>query len=185
LKLHAQVSSSDANKWYVPSHVRLQFAGNIGMLSAGPAWSLFRERWVFSHTFGYVPGFSSGKGIFITATKVIFTPRLDLNMGEITFKPLSLGFITSYTFGDSYNKYRDRQTYPSDYYWWDPSLRTGLLYETGIYAKLDRKYLKGLGLFLEITFWDLYLVTKFSNTNKSYLNMRDIATFGIGTKLLM
>ena len=27
-------------KWFVPSHAKLQYAGNVGFISAGPAWEI-------------------------------------------------------------------------------------------------------------------------------------------------
>ena len=44
-------------KWYKPNHVRVQFAGNIGMFSLASGWSFFNNNLELSLSLGYVPKF--------------------------------------------------------------------------------------------------------------------------------
>ena len=183
--LYSQEPQADTiNKWYIPTHVRIQFAGNIGMFSAGPSWTFLKNNIELAYSIGYVPEFAARRDIYITAIKGIYTPKLDININETTtIKPLSVGAVFTYTFGDRYSKYQDTNRYPNGYYWWNISYRIGLLYVAEIYTKINQKHLKGLSVYFEASFWDLYMFSQFDNSNNSYLNLWDTTTFGLGTKV--
>lgn len=181
--LYSQAIKTDTiNKWYIPTHIRLQFAGNIGMFSAGPSWTLLKNNVELVYSIGYVPEFAARRDIYITAIKGIYTPKLDI-IKEITIKPLSVGVVVSYTFGDRYSKYQDTNKYSKEYYWWNTSYRVGLLYEAEFYIKTNKKLIKGLSIYFEANLWDLYLVSQFYTSNTSYFNLWDITTFGLGGKV--
>lgn len=59
----------------------------------------------------------------------------------------------------------------------------GLLYVAEIYTKINQKHLKGLSVYFEASFWDLYMFSKFDNSNNSYLNLWNTTTFGLGAKV--
>lgn len=177
------IKTDTMNKRYIPTHIRLQFAGNIGMFSSGPSWSLLKNNVELAHSIGYVPEFAAKRHIYITAIKCIYTSKLDINIKGATIKPLSVGAVFAYTFGDRYSKYQDTNRYPKGYYWWNTSYRVGLLYEAEIYIKTNQKFINGLSIYFEADFWDLYLFSQFDNSNNSYLNLWDTTTFGIGTKV--
>jgi len=43
--------------------------------------------------------------------------------------------------------------------------------------------LKGLSVYFEASFWDLYMFSQFDNSNNSYLNLWNTTTFGLGAKV--
>jgi len=182
--LYSQETKADTiHKWYVPTHIRFQFAGNIGMFSVGPSWTLLKKNLELAPSIGYVPELDAGGDIYVTAFKVIYTPKLDVNIKKSIFKPFSVGAVFTYTFGDRYNKYHDTDRYPDGYYWWNTSYRFGFLYQAEIYTKINRKHISGLSIYFEASLWDLYMFSQFPNSNRSYLNLWDTTTFGLGTKV--
>lgn len=171
-------------KWYQPNHFRIQFAGNIGMFSLASGWSCLNNHLELSTSLGYVPEFVTQKDIYITSFKAIYKyQKLDFHIKNIYFKPFAFGLATNYTIGKCYNKYQDSELYPHRYYWWNTSHRLALLYEAEIHVKLNTKYLNGLSMYFETSWWDLYLISYYDNKNRSYLNLWDIVTFAVGTKL--
>ncbi len=171
-------------KWYKPNHVRVQFAGNIGMFSLASGWSFFNNNLELSLSLGYVPKFVTYKYIYITSFKAIYKyQKLDFHIKNIHFKPLAFGLATNNTIGKDYNKYQNSKLYSNNYYWWNISHRFALLYEAEVYIKLNTKYLNGLSIYFETSLWDLYLISYYANKNRSYLSLWDIVTFAIGTKL--
>lgn len=182
LPLLAAESESDTCKWYSPSHLRFQFAGNIGAISAGPSWISAQDKLELTVSLGYVPPAETGKTIHIAALKGVYKPKVEIKIRNLAIRPLALGMVTSYTFGDQYNKYQNRNHYPKGYYPWNPGWRTALLYEAEIFAPFEKGIFKGISFFSELTFWDLYVVSKFGNYNYSALSFRDIMTLGVGIK---
>ena len=78
------IEKDTLKKWYVPSNVRLQFAGNIGFLSLGPSWSFLNYRLDFESSFGFVPKLDAKKPIYIIATKTLYKPNLDFKIKKVT-----------------------------------------------------------------------------------------------------
>ncbi|MFH0866778.1 MAG: hypothetical protein V1904_11325 [Bacteroidota bacterium] len=182
--LYAQGAKTDTNKWYIPQLIRLQFAGNIGMFSAGSSWIFVRDVIELTPSFGYAPAFITGRDIYIASLKSIFEPKLNISITKkFTFKPFAIGAVFSYTFRDKLNEGQATENYPGVYYWKKIHFRMGLLYQAELYAKLNCKHFSGVGIYLEASWWDVYLVSKFDHGNSSYLNLWDITTFGLGTKI--
>jgi len=102
---------------------------------------------------------------------------------DATIKPLSFGLAFSYTFGERFSKYQDHNKYPKGYYWWNTSIRFGLLYQAEVYYKINDKRIKGLSFYLEASFWDLDIYSFTGNSNYSHLSLWNITTLGIGTKI--
>jgi hypothetical protein len=187
LLLSVNVLSQNANKvrtvkWYIPTSLQIQYAGNIGMISAGPSWTIFNNNAALVFSMGYVPGRLASSDIYIAALKAIYTPPLVINIKMIKLKPLALGAVCSYTFGDKFSKYQNTKLYSSDYYWWNTSYRFGFLYIAELYTPINKKYLRGVSIYFEASFWDLYLFSQFDHSNSSYLNLWDISSFGLGSK---
>jgi len=177
------LETDSLKKRYIPSNIRLQYAGNIGMFSIGPSWSFFKKRIDFEYSMGFVPKFDAEQTIYITAIKGIYIPKLDFRVRKVIIKPLSVGLTFSYTFGNRFNKYQDTDQYPKGYYWWGTSRRYALLYRADIYAKINEKKIKGLSFYLEASIWDLGFYNYAHSSNYSQLSLWDVTTLGIGTKI--
>jgi hypothetical protein len=185
LSLCAQENKSDTiHKWYRPTHIQLQFAGNIGMFSGGASWSLLKENIEIICSMGFVPELAVEKKIYITSIKTIYTPPLSIRFNKnMLFKPLGIGFIASYTLGERYYKYEETNKYEEGYYWWKVPFRSALLYNLEFYNKTNLKHVKGFSFYFETSFWDMYLFSVFGNSNTSELNLWEATTFGLGGKL--
>lgn len=182
--LHSQVLKTDTvNKWYLPTHISFQFAGNIGMFSLGLSWSLLKSNIELAYSIGYVPKSDAGTDIYIMAMKGNYIPELDINIRKITIKPLLVGTVLTYTFGDRYNKFQNNSNSFNEYYSWLGDYRLGLTYGAEVYTLFSKKNIKKLSVYFEASFWDLYIYSLIWNYNYSYLNLWDISTFGLGIKM--
>ena len=173
-------------KWYVPSILRVQYAGEIGMLSAGPAWLLSKDRLELSYSLGFVPEFAGGKNIFVTALKFEYTPtpKWDIKLSDkFKLKPLSVGAFVSHTFGDTYNKYRDSDQYPKGYYWWNTVYRIGITYKAEICYSVQNKWVDKIGLYYEVGTLDLFMMSRWDNGNNQVVNLYNILFMSLGTKV--
>jgi len=182
--LSAQDADADSvRKWFVPSSARVQFAGNIGMLSIGPGWSFLNNRIDVEYSMGYVPKFEAEEAIFIHALKGIYTTPLQINLSKLKIKPVSVGVAISHTLGDQFNKYQRSSQFPPRYYWWVVPYRFAFVYRAEGELNIDSKFLKGIGSYFEVSIWDLSIYNYSANENGSYINFTDLFTFGIGTKI--
>ena len=100
-------------KWYIPSFATLQFAGNIGTLSAGVGYQIFHDYWQASILYGYVPpkkGVLSINTIAIKNAVCLYRFKLKKNV----LAPY-LGFTCNYETGNNSFTYLAPQ-YPKGYY---------------------------------------------------------------------
>ena len=177
---------STEKKWYVPRILRVQYAGELGMLSVGPTWLFSKDRLELSYSLGYVPKFAGGENIFVTALKFEYTPTpiFDINIGErIEIRPLSVGIFISHTFGETYNKYRDSKQYPKGYYWWNTVYRIGITYKAELNYSIQSKWIEKIGVYYEVGTLDLYLMSRWDNGNNQVVNLYNTLFMSLGTKI--
>ena len=68
--------------WYVPDYVKIQFAGNIGLISVGIGYDFFDSIWLSELLYGFVPAsVSEAKQIHLITFKNTF-PILTRAIGK-------------------------------------------------------------------------------------------------------
>jgi hypothetical protein len=169
-------------KWYIPDHAVAQFAGNIGMISAGVGYSYLGDNVQTDVLYGFVPAFESKTSIHILTAKTAFHP-FAIPMGEnYILEPLRLGTGVSYSAGPQFFT-RLPMRYPNKYYWWASSLRFTPFIGMGLSRKVgsEATAIKRVQLYAEVGTTDLDLVSKFDNTT---IPVWDILNLAVGTKLV-
>ncbi len=119
----------EESPWFVPDHAALQLAGSIGLLSAGPGWGFLRDGVDAELLLGWAPPAVAGEDFLTVTLKGQWHPFRPAWRGW-TLRPLTVGLLLSYTFGDAYFVgLPDR--YPDGYYWFKTALRPALLLGAG------------------------------------------------------
>ena len=176
-------SSSPFIKKLIPTGAQGQFAGNIGMISFGPNWNLYKKKLHLEYSFGIVPENEFLKPIYSSALKLRFTPwKIDID-DKTHFYPVSLGVGINYTYGERYNKYNNRGQYERGYYWWTTAMRFGTFYQIEVSRSFDTKFLKGVGLYFETSIWDLDFYNYSANENYMELSYMELLTLGAGIRV--
>ena len=183
-KTYAQYSKKNdsANSArFLPDYVKLQFAGGIGLLSAGVGYSFFKEKLEVSYFYGYVP-----KGVSIDD---LHSVSLQVTAKFLRFKvnpnieivPLNIGWFIHHTFGNEYWITLPSH-YPAEYYWWAPGRNSGVFLGGEIKKKIlnSRSPVSGLAFYARLGSRGLYLSSKVGN---STIQLRDIIEFGFGVAL--
>jgi|SRR5688572_24354687 len=175
-------TSDTDRKWYIPDHAVLQFAGNIGLLSAGPGYSYLND---YVHTeilYGFVPGFDANTSIHILTAKNSYHPWKIKLKNDYLFEPIKVGTGISYSIGPQFYTSLPKR-YPDKYYWWAPSLRFTPFLGSTISRKVgdENTAIKRVELYAEIGSTDLDIVS--FSVNKT-LPFWDILNLAIGTKLV-
>jgi len=176
------VSNSIAQKKrdLIPDFVVTQYAGSIGYGSMGVGYDLNKRARTSIH-YGFVPERVGGK-LHIISLKFQLTPvawRLNENF---QIRPIDLGVMSTYHFGDKFhNRWPSR--YPDHYYWWTSSLRFHLLTESSITYTLPnpQSFVRSVAGYIEFNTNDLYVVSLAQNYKS--INFFDIVKSGVGIRI--
>lgn len=170
-----------SRKWYMPDHIKLQFAGNIGFISGGPGYVSPNKTLETDIYFGFLPQKYGGDALVTLTAKTTYSPwHLPLK-SQFYIAPFSLGFYMSYTFGPQFDS-KLPAYYPKGYYWWTTSIRSG----AHVGGKMGRTLkslskLKGLELYYELGTYDLIFISYVQNPR--YIKPADILSLSIGLKI--
>lgn len=110
-----EVTLTKDKPWYIPDYVKVQFAGNIGLVSVGAGYEFFKKKLYSELLYGYVPeSVSKADKIHLITIKNTF-PILKKEIGnDYTLSPIA-GFTASLDIGtNSFTTLPNR--YPSGYY---------------------------------------------------------------------
>ena len=173
-------------RWYslVPTYSKLQFAGNMGLLSVGFGWDYGKHnQWETDLLFGYLPKYDSDRVKVTMTLKQNYIPwNITLGEGPFSFEPLTCGLYFNTVFGDEF-WVSEPDRYPSGYYGFSSKVRTHIFLGQRVTFDIPRKkrfMAKSITLFYELSSCDLYIVSAFTN---SYLRMHDYLSLSFGLKM--
>ena len=173
-------------RWYslVPTYSKLQFAGNMGLLSVGFGWDYGKpNQWEPDLPFGYLPKYDSDRSKITMTLKQNYIPwNITLGEGPISFEPLTCGLYFNTVFGDEF-WVSEPDRYPSGYYGFSSKIRTHIFLGQRVTFDIPRKkrfMAKSITLFYELSSCDLYIASAFTN---SYLRMHDYLSLSFGLKM--
>jgi hypothetical protein len=175
--------TSNTNRpWYYPDHMVVQFAGNIGLLAAGPGYSFGRDRMDAELLYGLAPGFIAKSALHIITVKWSYRPfKVNLKNGYL-LEPLKVGTGISYTVGpDFHTTWPGR--YPDGYYWWTSSFRLTPFIGPTISRKVgnENSRIKRVQLYGEVGSNDLAMLSFITNKKLAFTEILNIA---LGTRLV-
>jgi len=172
--------SERSRKWYLPDHLKLQFAGNIGFMSGGPGYISRNKTLETDLLFGFLPQKFGGDALVTLTAKTTYSPwRIHLK-NNYYVAPFSLGAYLSYTFGPQFDS-KWPSYYPVGYYWWATSFRPGVYFggKAGRNVIVNKRK-RGLELYYELGTYDLILISYVQNSK--FLNPGKIANLAFGVK---
>lgn len=167
----------------IPTHTKMQFAGNMGLLSFGTGWDYGKkDQWETDLFIGFLPRYESKKAKVTMTLKQTYLPwNLPLNR-SFSVEPLACGLYVNTVFGDQFWVH-EPDRYPKGYYGFSSRLRTNIFLGQRITYDIDpeRRYrAKSISLFYELSSSDLYIISAFTNR---YLKPRDYLSLSFGVKL--
>ena len=86
--------------WYIPDYAKVQFAGNIGLLSVGFGYQFLNNRLYSEILYGYVPASISKAEKIHTITLKNTFPIINKKIKAITISPIT-GFTASFETGNN------------------------------------------------------------------------------------
>lgn len=141
--------------WYIPDYAKIQFSGNLGLLSAGLGYEVFSNILYSELLYGFVPkSVSNAENIHLISIKNTF-PIFTKAIGGFTLSPIA-GFTASLETGNnSFLVLPDK--YPKGYY--VPSaIHFTLFVGTQVHKEFkNHKIFKGADFYLEFGTIETYL----------------------------
>ncbi len=164
----------------IPNLFTLQYAGDIGMFSAGFGWDYGpKNKWETHIMFGYLPPRRNYQHYWTFTLREIYNPwniRLDRCW---SLKPLSVNLsVNSILHSDFWTSEPDR--YPSGYYGFSSRVRfhLGLGQRLSFHIPEEHRYLsRKISVYYEVSTCDLYVRQKFLNKS---IPLKDIIALAVG-----
>lgn len=165
----------------IPRYTKLQFAGSMGMISAGVGWNYGRDHWETDLLFGLVPR-NADRHAMVTMTikQNYLLTQIPLNQ-RISFEPLACGLYLNTLFDDDF-WVKNPDKYPKGYYGFSTRVRTHIFVGQRLTLNLNtaKAHNRAITLFYELSSCDLYLINAFTN---SYLKPSDYLSLSFGLKV--
>jgi len=172
----AAVETKLSSPWYLPQYIKLQFAGNVGVLSIAGSRFSENKRWESHLSYGYVPKGVAGVDIHTLTLKEVYYPWSRRLNDNYRLYPGYVGLGLDYTLGAQYNTLFDKK-YPKTYYQFLPLQIAPLL---GI--RLDHgKKTTSSGVYLEVATTHMYLIHYINNPD--FLSATDIFNVALGIRI--
>ncbi|MGN0054254.1 MAG: hypothetical protein ACI378_09385 [Bacteroides sp.] len=168
----------------IPTHSKIQYAGNMGLLSFGTGWDYgHHNQWETDIFLGFLPKYDSKRTKLTFTVKQNYIPwSLQIKESRFSAEPLSCGLYFNTVFGDEF-WVKEPERYPKGYYGFSSKVRTHIFVGQRLTYDIDprRRYTaKAITLFYEISTCDLYVVSAFTN---KYLKPTDYLSLSFGIKL--
>lgn len=168
----------------IPTHTKLQFAGNMGLLSLGTGWDYGRRnQWETDLLLGFLPKYESEHAKITFTVKQNYIPwSLQIKQSDFAFEPLSCGLYVNTVFGDEF-WVNEPDRYPQGYYGFSSKIRFHVFLGQRMTYNIPARYrvtARAVTFFYEISTCDLYVVSAFTN---HYLKPKDYLSLSFGVKL--
>lgn len=166
----------------IPTHSKVQFAGNMGLLSIGVGWDYGKQnQWETDVLFGIIPKYNSKRTKATITVKQNYIPWSVDMKGPFSFEPLTCGLYFNTALDNDF-WVREPDRYPKGYYGFSSKIRThAFVGQRLAYDIPHRRYMaKTIVFFYEISTCDLYIVSAFTN---KYLKPTDYLSLSFGVKV--
>ena len=168
----------------MPTHTRLQFYGDMGLVSVGIGWDYGRKgRWETDILLGLIPKYNAQHAHLTLTLKQGYIPwDIRIGQSDFTFNPLTCGIYLNTILSDDDFWVRQPQRYPKGYYWFSTRMQTYIYLGQSINFDIPdhkRRNLKRISAFYEVGTNDAYILSAVGN---HYLSILDILRLSFGLK---
>lgn len=168
----------------IPSYTKMQYAGNMGLLSFGTGWDYgHHNQWETDLFLGFLPRYRSDRARATFTLKQNYIPwKLPLKNGPLNLEPLTCGLYVNTVFGSEF-WVNEPDRYPKGYYGFSSKVRLHIFLGQRITLDIapERRFAaKAISFFYELSTGDFYLISAVTNR---YLRPRDYLSLSFGIKL--
>lgn len=166
----------------IPSYYKIQYAGNMGLLSFGTGLTYGKNRqWETDLFIGFIPKYESDKVKVTLTVKQNFIPwKLDVGK-YFSFEPLACGIYLNTILSNQF-WVRQPERYPKGYYWFATKLRPNIYIGQRFTFNIspDKRFIaKAITVFYEISTCDCYILSHIGNSGYP---LHDLISLSFGVK---
>lgn len=167
----------------IPKQLILQYAGNMGVMSAGVGWNYGKHnQWETQFMLGYLNRYGTRRPKMTVTLKQNFIPwRVTLHNNWM-LEPFECGVYFNSILGEEFWNKQPKK-YPKKYYWFSTKIRPNLFIGQRITKKIPhdkRHFIKSCTFFYELSSPEIYLMEWYNN---SYLKLSDVFSLSLGVKV--
>lgn len=166
-----------------PRQTTLQYAGSIGLLSAGVGWHYGpRDQWETEFLVGFLPRYERERTSATFTLKQRFRPWVIPVSHRWEIDPLTTGLFFNTISGENFWS-REPSRYPKRYYGFSTRIRTHVFLGQRLRYNIptrNRLYNKSITFYYELSTCDLYLVSAIPNSN---VRLSDILSLCFGVRM--
>lgn len=163
-----------------PTHVKMQYAGGMGVLSTGVGWDYGKRRqWETDVLLGYLPAKYASDFLLTLTVKQNYIPWSMSFDKHWALEPFYCGMYLTTIAGEEFWK-KEPGRYPNRYYNFSTKIRPYIFIGQRMNFNLKNSIVQHTSLFYEVSTCELYIISK--ATNRS-LTMRDVLRFSFGAKV--
>ena len=178
-----KILAQEKSRGIIPDYINMQFAGNIGALSAGAGYYLNpANNLALDAIYGFSPAYRTGKAIHNIVVRLNYSPfNLGLN-DALNIKPFT-SFAVSRQIADEDRTFeRLPKNFPEGYY--APNAFR-LHFDLGLSLHKSfapEKHIRGMEFYLTTTTNEMYIAYF---VNSSEVNLGDIFSLSLGIRLIL
>ena len=168
----------------IPDYTKIQFAGGMGLLSAGIGWDYGKKHWETDFLLGFLPEFSGQEAHATVTLKENYIPwRVALshetNFSQWMLEPFTVSLYLNKIFGEKFWQ-KPPKRYPQGYYYAATNLRINLAFGQRINLHFKNpRFSNTMCVFYEVCTNDLYIMCAVQNKT---LKINDIFSLSLGIK---
>ncbi len=165
----------------IPRYTKLQYAGSMGMFSAGVGWNYGRNHWETDFLLGFVPRNADRHAMMTVTLKQNYLLTQIPLYKNLSFEPLACGLYLNTLLDDDF-WVKNPDKYPKGYYTFSTRIRAHVFIGQRFTLNLNTEKARNRAItfFYELSSCDLYLINAFTN---NYLKPSDYLSLSFGLKL--
>lgn len=177
-------------KRLIPTTATVQYAGNIGMISAGVGWEYGKGKWLTEALLGYVPHYKRTQSLNTITLRQYYTPwKLSLPLIKdkpevLHFSPLAVGVrVNAVLFDGDFWSEEPHSHYGGSYYRFSTRIRFALSAGqrlTYTFPKASKHRGKSVEMYYEFSANELGIISAIPNR---HIHSKDIFALGVGARL--
>jgi hypothetical protein len=177
-------ATSEGSFWdhLIPKYSKLQYAGSMGMFSAGTGWVYGKKRLETDLLIGFAPTQSDRQNLFTATLKQNYTPWKIKIFKNFSLEPLTTGFYINAILNDKNLWATSPDRYSKNYYFHSNRFKFHIFIGQGL-AYNPRKTslpIKSISTFYEVSSFDLYMRNLFMGNG--YLKFEDYISLSLGLR---
>lgn len=175
----ARGAGAEPRSWLVPDHAKVQFAGEMGVISSGVGYELLGRRLQGDLFLGWIPSSIGGDDVLSATAKLTFVPWKLQAGHRWRVHPLSVSTQLTHTFGSQYFVLPPDR-YPRGYYELPTALHTAVG-AGGCVVRPLRGESREFGVYYELVAANAMLWRWYQN--RAALSLADVVSLALGARL--